>query len=68
MSIFGEAIGKFLCCARLGTIKNHYVSALERRKTNCKMAITHLANRESKHILSKWKSLGSGVGLQLKGN
>lgn len=49
MGIFGEAIGKLLCCARLGTIENHYISALEKKRNPFYMVITHLANTQMKH-------------------
>lgn len=32
MGIFGEAIGKLLCCACLGAIENHDIPALGKKK------------------------------------
>lgn len=59
MGIFGEAIGKLLCCARLGTVENHYIPPLERKKNPFSMVISHLANAWMKH--RQRKCLGSGI-------
>lgn len=70
MSIFGEAIGKLLCCTRLGTIEYHDVPPLERTRNPSEMVITHLVNAWRKNILSNTKEMLGirSCGLRPRGN
>lgn len=67
MGVFGEAIGKLLCCARLGAIENHYIPALGKKKNPFSMVISHLANAWMKHRQRKCLRSGN-LDCKPKGN